>query len=371
MRSCGGIFFAQNMKSIACTVNALLVCAVLSPAAASAAPAGYVDVLDQASAASPLASRALINGLAVAGKRLVGVGQRGHIVYSDDQGASWRQAGVPVASDLTAVHFPTPLLGWAVGHDGVVLHSEDGGASWTRQLDGRAVAALLSRAYDHDGADAGVRAAATRLAAQGADQPLLDVWFDNARSGFVVGAFNLIFHTDDGGASWQPWLERVANPNGYHLNAVRTIAGDTWIAGEQGTLLKLAAGGGRFDAVKAPYQGSYFGIAGDAAALLAYGLRGHAWRSIDHGLSWSKVATGLQMGLTAAATLPDGRLALVSQAGQVLLSADHGASFQPLRGVAPGPVAAVAADGGGIVLGGPRGLRRVPFPQRSPSRPPK
>ena len=41
------------------------------------------------------------------------------------------------------------------------------------------------------------------------DQPLLDVWFDNERSGFVVGAFNLIFHTDDGGASWHVQLDVV------------------------------------------------------------------------------------------------------------------------------------------------------------------
>ncbi|WP_332852175.1 WD40/YVTN/BNR-like repeat-containing protein [Duganella sp. S19_KUP01_CR8] len=342
------------------TLRGLLAGAILLSSSLSAA--SYVDVLELPAVASPLAARALVNGLAVAGKRLVAVGQRGHIVLSDDGGASWRQAGVPLSADLVAVQFPSALHGWAVGHDGVVLHSADGGLHWQRQLDGRAIAALLLRSYDSDTADAGVRAAARRLAAQGADQSLLDVWFDDERNGFVVGAFGLILHTGDGGASWQPWLERVANPNGYHLNAVRGVDGDTLIAGEQGTLLKLNRGAARFDAIATPYQGSYFGLAGGPGTLLAYGLRGHAYRSTDRGLSWHKIDTGLQVGLTAAATLRDGRLALVSQAGQVLLSADGGASFLPLRPASPGPVSAVAvADDGAIVLGGLRGLRRQPL----------
>ena len=357
------------MNPIVRTARMLLACTlfVLQPLAHAAAPdatpaakaAPFVDVLDLPAAASALAARAQVNALAMAGMRVVGAGQRGHIVYSDDAGIHWQQARVPVSSDLVALHFPTPQSGWAVGHDGVVLHTIDSGATWQRQLDGRAIAALLLRTYDHDGVDAAVRAAAKRLAAQGADQALLDVWFDNERSGFVVGAFNLIFHTADGGASWQPWLDRSANRSGFHLNAIRTIAGDTYIAGEQGLLLKLAADGSRFDALAAPYQGSFFGLAGGPGALLVYGLRGNAYLSADRGLAWRRVDTGVQVGLVAAAVLPDDRLVLVSQAGHVLVSADHGASFSALAKAAGGPTAAVApGEAGTIVLGGLRGMRR-------------
>jgi photosystem II stability/assembly factor-like uncharacterized protein len=37
-------------------------------------------------------------GMARAGERLVTVGQRGHILYSDDSGKHWQQAVVPVSS---------------------------------------------------------------------------------------------------------------------------------------------------------------------------------------------------------------------------------------------------------------------------------
>src|SRR5213080_621401 len=92
--------------------------------------ADYVDVLDLPSKPSALAVRSPLLGMARAGDRLVTVGQRGHILYSDDSGKNWQQASVPVSCDLTAVYFPSAKQGWAVGNDGVVLHSSDAGVTW-------------------------------------------------------------------------------------------------------------------------------------------------------------------------------------------------------------------------------------------------
>src|SRR5574340_1818382 len=104
----------------------LFTATVVAGAAAAigwAAPEGaaaFRDVLDTPAAMSPLAQRGLLLGLARAGNAVVAVGQRGHILWSDDAGGHWQQAAVPVSSDLVAVSFPTPKIGWAVGHDGVV-----------------------------------------------------------------------------------------------------------------------------------------------------------------------------------------------------------------------------------------------------------
>ena len=54
--------------------------------------AGFVDVLDTPAQISPLAGRSLMQAVARAGDRLVAVGQRGHVVYSTDGGATWKQA---------------------------------------------------------------------------------------------------------------------------------------------------------------------------------------------------------------------------------------------------------------------------------------
>ena len=227
--------------------NVALAVALVAGAGALAATAvtPWRDVLDTPARHSSLASRGILNGLARAGDRIVAVGQRGHILWSDDAGKSWQQADVPVSSDLVAVSFPDPKNGWAVGHDGVVLHSADAGRTWTRQLDGRALGAALVDFYSRPltGADAKggqkLLDEAKRLGAQGAENPLLDVWFRDAQNGFVVGAFGLALRTRDGGKTWQPLMHVVDNPKGLHLYAVRGIGDALYIVGEQGTAFRL------------------------------------------------------------------------------------------------------------------------------------
>ena len=161
--------------------------------------AGFVDVLATPAPMSPLASKALMQGAARAGDRLVAVGQRGHIVVSNDGGATWQQSPVPVSSDLTAVYFVNDKKGWAVGHDGVILATSDGGATWALQLDGKraneAVLADLERKAAAQPTESlkAMLAEAKRNQEQGADKPFLDVWFADEKTGYVVGAYNLIF----------------------------------------------------------------------------------------------------------------------------------------------------------------------------------
>ena len=74
------------------TIITVLVAVVfLTPGLAGSTPK-FRDVLDTPALKSALAAKSLLNGVAVAGKRLVSVGQRGHILYSDDGGKSWTQA---------------------------------------------------------------------------------------------------------------------------------------------------------------------------------------------------------------------------------------------------------------------------------------
>jgi photosystem II stability/assembly factor-like uncharacterized protein len=324
------------MKVFSHVARAALVAGALLANGAAWAGGGYVDPLDEHAHMSPLAERGLVNGLARAGARVVAVGQRGHILYSDDQGAHWTQARVPVAADLTAVFFADAKLGWAVGHDGVVLHSVDGGASWTRQLDGR-------------------------NAADGQARPLLDVWFEDARRGIAVGAFGLALCTDNGGAAWRHCEADLDNKGALHLNAIRAVGGALYIAGEQGLLLKRDAGG-KFAALVSPYKGSFFGLTGNDGTVLAYGLRGNAWASHDGGRSWQKAETGVVTGLAAGTTLADGALVLLSQSGQVLESRDRGATFHARPLARPQSAAAVVAlPDGRLLVGGVRGLQVQPL----------
>ncbi len=337
--------------------------ACLSALTAVAAPAlaaeGFVDPLDGAALESALAVQGPLTAVTAAGRRLVAVGQRGHVLYSDDAGASWRQAAVPVSTDLTSVCFASPLRGWAAGHDGVVLATADGGRTWVKQLDGRRIGPLLAESYaGRAGADPPwLREQLEVLAAQGVGHSLLDVWFEDERRGFAVGAFNLALRTEDGGESWTPWVHRFRNPRGLNLHAIRRVAGEVYAVGEQGLALKLDPERRRFEPLAVKSRGSFFGLAGTGRAIVAFGLRGNVFRSLD-GARWRKIGTGLEVALTGAAELPDGRLVLVSQAGHLLVSADGGESFALTRGPSL-PAAAVAVAGKDtLVIVGARGVRR-------------
>ena len=128
-------------------------------------------MLDTPAQKSPLAPRGSLTGLARAGKRVVAVGQRGHVLLSDDAGKTWQQADVPVSADLVAVSFPNAETGWAVGHDGVVLHSTDAGRTWARQLDGRTLGDVLVAHYTRSG-DAKWLAEAQALRGAGRREPV-------------------------------------------------------------------------------------------------------------------------------------------------------------------------------------------------------
>ncbi|MNJ26051.1 Ycf48-like protein precursor [compost metagenome] len=309
----------------------------------------FRDPLNVAPMQSALAPYAPLNGVTRAGDRLVAVGLRGSILYSDDQGGNWNQAQSPSSTDLTAVFFSTPQQGWAVGQQGVVLHTNDGGSTWQRQLDGANIGALLRQQS----------AQGMTLPAEGStDFPLLDVWFEDERNGFVVGAFNLILHTEDGGKTWSPWSSRTQNPKGLHLYAIRQAAGELFIAGEQGLMMRLDRQSQRFQALSTPYNGSYFNLVGTPQMILAIGLRGTAYRSTDHGQSWQKVETGINSSLSGGTVRSDGVIVLVSLAGDVLFSEDQARTFRRLDVERPAPYFAVADAGpSGLSLVGMRGVR--------------
>ena len=336
--------------------------------AAGHATSKFRDVLELPSKMSSLAEKSMLNGIASAGQRVVVVGRRGHILYSNDKGKTWTQCHVPVSVDLTAVYFPTPKQGWAVGHDGVVLHSADGGLSWSKQLDGKGICRIMGEHYREHPLPAG--AGTERLVNDiklivdaGPVNPILDVWFEDESNGFIVGAFNLIFHTTDGGKSWTPWFERTDNPTGMHLYAVRGIGKDIFISGEQGLVLKLDRQAGRFKSLKTPYIGTYFGIMGKPGAVVAFGMRGNVFRSGNGGTHWEQVKIEQKEGVLGG-TLMNGDFILVTQGGNVLLSKDDAKSFKLIKQASGTgiPIHAVTAvDARTVVIAGWLGVKTQPI----------
>jgi photosystem II stability/assembly factor-like uncharacterized protein len=291
---------------------------------------------DDYSVESAKASQSLLIGATHAGQRLVVVGDRGHILFSDDQGKTWTQARVPTRQLLTAVFFLDDKRGWAVGHDAQILASNDGGATWSKQFED------LSR-----------------------EAPLLDVRFLDPQHGFAVGAYGALLETLDGGQHWQDVAERLDNPDQLHLNAITMVKdAGLFIVGEQGSMFRSSDNGQSWSKVQGPYEGSLFGVIGTAQpnTLLAYGLRGNLFRSSDFGDSWQpielKAERGpLEFGLASATLLEDGSLVLVGNGGSVLRSHDDGQTFSVRNRADRIALAGVSGlAGGGLLLVGQGGV---------------
>ncbi|BBN54743.1 hypothetical protein TRE132_28680 [Pseudomonas chlororaphis subsp. aurantiaca] len=324
---------ALRRFALLATALSLLGAALLSAPVQAAAPAADIVY----STESAKASKGLMLDVVHAGSRLVAVGDRGHILYSDDQGQTWTQAKVPTRQLLTAVYFVDAKHGWAVGHDAQVLASEDGGQTWTKQFED------LKR-----------------------EAPLLDVWFQDTSNGFAVGAYGALLATTDGGKTWEDASDRLDNEDQYHLNAIAAVKDSgLFIVGEQGSMFRSADWGQTWERLEGPYEGSFFGVIGTAqpATLLAYGLRGNLYRSTDFGSTWEQVelkaARGsLEFGLSGATLLDDGSLVIVGNGGSVVRSTDNGVTFSVYNRPDRISLAAVTAAGNGnLILAGQGGVR--------------
>lgn len=267
------------------------------------------------------------------GNRVVAVGDRGYIVYSDDNGASWKRAKTPEAPLLTGIFFADQKNGWAVGHDSVIFASIDGGENWTQQF-----------------------------SAASEQKPLLSVLFLDKNTGFAVGAYGSFYETVDGGKSWNP---RKIIEDDKHLNAIIKVAeGKLLIVGEAGTVLLSEDAGKTWAALASPYKGSYFGalVANDGSVVI-FGLRGKIFLTNDSGKNWKPIDSGSVATLLGGTKLPDGALLIAGSAGVVLVSRDNGQSFSALStGVTKGYSKALLGAPNAVLLLGEAGVHEVALP---------
>jgi len=318
-----------------------------------------VDDLERPAIQSHAAAHSVLLDVIRAGSRLVAVGERGIVVYSDDGGRTWRQGAVPTSVSLTAVRFSSPKRGWAVGHSGVVLHTEDGGETWTRQLDGKALATLAVESAQQLVASAGAKKQdaqrlltdAQRLESDGPDKPFLDLYFENETTGFVVGAYGLIFRTEDSGKTWEPWMEHVDNPRGMHLYAIGAAGKTIYMAGEQGLFLRSTDNGTKFTRIETPYKGTYFSLAAlPSGEVVLGGMRGNAYRSTDQGKTFKQITVPIPVSFSAVTLMGDGSLVFANQAGQLLASTDKGQTMHPLPAPGLPPISGITDAGNGMLM---------------------
>jgi photosystem II stability/assembly factor-like uncharacterized protein len=311
----------------------------------------------------PLAAKSLMLAIAQVGDTFVIVGDRGHVLISEDQGRSWEQQRTPTRVPLTGVWFHDRNLGWAVGHDAIILRTEDGGESWCQVH-----------------------------SAPELERPLFDVWFQDEHNGFAVGAYGYFLRSSDGGLSWREegleiigddvvgdaddldddeladdgawdddeWLDDDLAAD-LHLNRIVVdAAGRLFLMAEAGTVFRSDDQGSRWIALDPPYEGSFFGaLPPDEQSLLVFGLRGNMFRTWDAGETWRRVRLPVDTSLFGGARLQDGGLIVVGTAGVMLISREGDRFRLVQRADRKALMAAMSTSDGAVIVIGEPGVERL------------
>ena len=183
------------------------------------------------------------------------MGQVGTILHTSNGGDTWEPQVSGTQVKLQRVSFPDAESGWVVGTFGTILHTSNGGDTWERQV--------ADKTFDLN---------------------LAGVSFLNQTVGWAVTERgNTLLSTVDGGRSWS--LARL------NSNAVRVGLGFTdsqrgWIASTQGGIWHTMDGGTTWES-----QG---GIDGNINGLFFLDERNgwiSGWRGKDSGLRFAKFLT--------------------------------------------------------------------------------
>jgi photosystem II stability/assembly factor-like uncharacterized protein len=277
-----------------------------------------------------LAPKSLLQDAAQAEGRIFAVGERGHILVSEDGGEAWVQARVPTRSMLNAVAAVDAKRAWAVGHDSVIVHTSDGGTTWERQ----------------------------HWAPEDAS-PLFDVWFEDANHGIAVGAYAYFLETRDAGKTWE--LRTVDEEERHWFSIAEGPDGTLFVAAEMGIVFRSEDKGETWAPLDTPYKGSFFGAALlKDGTLLVFGLRGRVYRSTDRGRTWEQINVDTTAGLQTGLQLKDGTLVIAGLSGTMLLSKDGGKTFRAAnRPDRLGISSMIELGSDGLLLIGDGGIHRA------------
>ena len=276
-----------------------------------------------ASVLAPLAEKSLLLDIVnIQQKKLVAVGERGHILLSTD-GNNWQQVIAPTQATLTGVFFINELVGWAVGHDATILKTTNGGNNWKVQYSNPAL-----------------------------EKPLLDIVFKDPFHGVAVGAYGQLLRTIDGGKTWlsefheeflheddKTFLEelKVDDEEAYfderesilpHFNRIVSDGRTSYLVGEVGLIAKSNDFGLTWESFDEIYRGSFFDLSRtNEGNLIVVGLRGHVFRSLKNGTPWMARETGTTALLNSIVLSDEGRIFILGNNGVVLESKDDGNTY--------------------------------------------
>ncbi len=306
------------------------------------------------------------------------VGGGGMILVSGNGGQTWSHRPSGTMSFLRGLAAPTTMDAWVVGDDGTILFTQDGGFSWTPQPSGVTLGINEIFAISSSEAwvvgDAGMVRHTTNGGALWSAQTsnttnnLNDIFFVDAQNGWAVGASKTIRKTTNGGQTWTSitipgpglfdligvffvdaqngwaagtngtilcttnggaqWTRQTTNTT-TDLNKVRFLDLNTGVTvGELGTVLFTTNGGQIWVPFASGATNGLEGLASSGTTVVAVGVFGGIYTAALPG-TFTAITTGSRTTLNGVTNFGAGMIWAVGDNGDILASANGGASWSP------------------------------------------
>ncbi len=249
-------------------------------------------------------------------------GNEGVLLSSDDQGATWiRQSGPSEASFLALATCPDNTF-VGLTFDNTVWHGDSQGTNWTAHtLPSQEQMMTVACAPDGSWWTAGSFTTIQYSSDQGGswdetslyeDAILNNLQFINHEQAIATGEYGMVLRTDDGGLNWD--LAGQA-PDEFYIHASHfETADEGWIGGLNGFIYHTTDGGQSWQQMPAATSAPVFGFIPGDNALFA--LADNATVLQRQGSSWKKISESDQpLYLRTGLILPDQRLLVAGGRG--------------------------------------------------------
>lgn len=176
-------------------------------------------------------------------------GDAGLVYHTTDGGDNWSQDDMGTTDSIYGLYFVDKTKGWAVTENGGLFHTYDG-TSWKQEESG--VTSDLNSIQFTDSLHGwicgdrntilvgtanpggGLQWVKDSVATEVPSMKWKDIFFINPSTGWVIGQFQHIYKTEDGGTTWN---QETVDEAG-ELNAIFMVSATKgWVVGDEGTML--------------------------------------------------------------------------------------------------------------------------------------
>jgi len=212
-------------------------------------------------------------------------------------GWSW-QNPYPQGNDLYSISFVSVFTseGWAVGPLGTAIHTSNGGITWD-------------------------------IVDLGTDEILHCVYMHSDNQIFIVGSNGLILYIYNDGVTIEV-TQQTSNTTENLRSVTSDVIGCTWIAGDNGTVLRSTDMGVTWIEQNPFYNFNFYSLHNiECTSAWVAGLDGYIIRTTDWGNTWEYQPTPTSSHLFSVNIGTFDHIRAVGNSGTILLSTDEGATW--------------------------------------------